>query len=181
MIKRNSANERVKRRYLQHLKETKGRDESSLDAVAKAIDRFEDYSKFRDFKKFHVEQVRAFKVHLRTTRNVRTGQPLSASTIYSTFAALKAFFAWLSQQQGYRSRIKLADAEYFNSPDNLSRVATARRYKACPSVKQVRLMIEAVPASTEIQLRDRALIAFALLSGRPRSGNHLLQAEAYRH
>jgi hypothetical protein len=32
MIKRNSANERVKRRYLQHLKETKGRDESSLDA-----------------------------------------------------------------------------------------------------------------------------------------------------
>jgi hypothetical protein len=79
MIKRNSANERVKRRYLQHLKETKGRDESSLDAVAKAIDRFEDYSKFRDFKKFHVEQVRAFKVHLRTTRNVRTGQPLSAS------------------------------------------------------------------------------------------------------
>ena len=165
MIKRNSANERVKRRYLQHLKETKGRDESSLDAVAKAIDRFEDYSKFRDFKKFHVEQVRAFKVHLRTTRNVRTGQPLSASTIYSTFAALKAFFAWLSQEQGYRSRIKLADAEYFNSPDNLSRVATARRYKACPSVKQVRLMIEAVPASTEIQLRDRALIAFALLSG----------------
>lgn len=165
MIKRNSANERVKRRYLQHLKETKGRDESSLDAVAKAIDRFEDYSKFRDFKKFHVEQVRAFKVHLRTTRTVRTGQPLSASTIYSTFAALKAFFTWLSQEQGYRSRIKLADAEYFNSPDNLSRVATARRYKASPSVKQVRLVIEAVLASTEIQLRDRALIAFALLSG----------------
>ena len=107
MIKRNSANERIKRRYLQHLKETKGRDEASLDAVAKAIDRFEEYSKFRDFKKFHVEQVRAFKAHLRTTRNARTGDPLSASTIYSTFAALKAFFAWLSQERGYRSRIKL--------------------------------------------------------------------------
>jgi integrase len=165
MIKRNSANERVKRRYLQHLKETKGRDEASLDAVAKAIDRFEEHSKFRDFKKFHVEQVRAFKAHLKTTRNVRTGEPLSASTVYSTFAALKAFFAWLSQEQGYRSRIKLADAEYFNSPDNLSRIATARRYKACPTVKQVLAMIEAVPAATEIQRRDRALIAFALVSG----------------
>ena len=165
MSKRNSANERVKRRYLQHLKETKGRDEASLDAVAKAIDRFEEHSKFRDFKKFHVEQVRAFKAHLRATRNVRTGEPLSASTIYSTLAALKAFFAWLSQEQGYRSRIKLADAEYFNSPDNLSRVATARRYKACPTVKQVRAMIDAVPAATEIQQRDRALIAFTLLSG----------------
>ena len=96
---------------------------------------------------------------------MRTGEPLSASTIYSTLAALKAFFAWLSQEQGYRSRIKLADAEYFNSPDNLSRVATARRYKACPTVKQVRAMIEAIPAATEIQRRDRALIAFALLSG----------------
>jgi integrase len=165
MIKRNSANERVKRRYLQHLKETKGRDEASLDAVAKAIDRFEEHSKFRDFKKFHVEQVRAFKVHLRTTRNVRTGEPLSASTIYSTFAALKALFAWLSQEQGYRSRIKLADAEYFNSPDNLSRVATARRYKVCTTLKQVRAMIEAVPTATEIQQRDRAVIAFALVSG----------------
>ena len=77
--------------YLQHLKETKGRHEFYQDAVAKAIDRFEDYSKFRDFKKFHVEQVRAFKVHLRTTRNVRTGQPLSASTIHSTFAARRPF------------------------------------------------------------------------------------------
>ena len=101
---------------LQHLKEAKGRDEASLDAVAKAIDRFEGYSKFRDFKKFHIEQVRAFKAHLRTARNVRTGEPLSASTIYSTFAALKAFFAWLSQQQGYRSRIKLADAEVLQFP-----------------------------------------------------------------
>jgi integrase len=165
MIKRSSANERVKRRYLQHLKETKGRDEASLDAVATAIDRFEDDSKFRDFKKFHVEQVRAFKAHLRTTRNLRTGEPLSASTIYSTLAALKAFFAWLSQEKGYRSRIKLADAEYFNAPDNLSRVAAARRYKACPTVKQVRSMIYGVPAATEIQQRDRAVIAFALLSG----------------
>ena len=103
-----------------------GRDEASLDAVAKAIDRFEEHSKFRDFKKFHVEQVRAFKAHLRTTRNVRTGEPLSASTIYSTFAALKVSFAWLSQEQGYRSRIKLADAEYFNSPDNLSRMSPRR-------------------------------------------------------
>ena len=165
MIKRNGANERVKRRYLHHLKETKGRDEASLDAVAKAIDRFEEHAKFRDFKKFHVEQVRAFKAHLRTTRNVRTGEPLSASTVYSTLAALKAFFAWLAQEQGYRSRIKLADAEYFNAPDNLSRVATARRYKACPTLKQVRAMIDAMPAATEIQRRDRAVIAFALVSG----------------
>ena len=95
----------------------------------------------------------------------RTGEPLSASTIHSTLAALKAFFSWLAQRRGYRSQINTADAEYFNAPDNLSRVATARRYKACPTIKQVRAMLDAMPAATEIEQRDRALIAFALLSG----------------
>jgi site-specific recombinase XerD len=132
MIKRNSANERVKRRYLQHLKETKGRDESSLDAVAKAIDRFEDYSKFRDFKKFHVEQVRAFKVHLRTTRNVRTGQSLSASTIYSTFAALKAFFAWLSQE------LAIGRGSSWRAPNISIPPTTSRELQQLADIKRAR-------------------------------------------
>jgi integrase/recombinase XerD len=165
MTRRNGPNERIKRRYLQILKETKGRDEASLDTVAKAIDRFEENSRSRDFKKFHVEQARAFKADFMQARNARTGEPLSASTIHSTLAALKAFFVWLAQQPGYRSRMKIADAEYFNSSDNLSRIATARRYKACPTIKQVHTMLEAMPANNEIEKRNRALVAFALLSG----------------
>ena len=165
MTKRNGPNERIKRRYLAYLKDTKGRDEASLDAVAKAIDRFEDHAKNRDFKKFHPEQARAFKTHLAAARNQRTGQPLSASTIHSTLATLKSFFAWLAQQRGYRSYMNPADAEYFNAPDNLSRVATARRYKACPTIKQIRAMLDAMPANSEIERRDRAVVAFALLSG----------------
>jgi site-specific recombinase XerD len=165
MIKRNGPNERVKRRYLQYLKDTKGRDEASLDAVAKAIDRFEDHARNRDFKKFHIEQARAFKAHLGSTRNARTGAPLSASTVHATLAALKAFFIWLAQQRGYRSQLDAADAEYFNPPDNLSRIATARRYKACPTIQQVRAMLDAMPADSEIERRDRAVVAFALLSG----------------
>ena len=90
---------------------------------------------------------------------------MSASTIHSTLAALKAFFSWLGQRRGYKSKVDAADVEYFNAPDNPSGVATARRYKACPTVNQVRAMIEAIPAATEIQHRNRALIAFALLSG----------------
>jgi site-specific recombinase XerC len=165
MTKCNPANERVKHHYLHYLKDVRGRDDASIDGAAKAIHRFEEHSKTRDFKKFHVEQARAFKAHLMTTRNIRTGEPVSASTIHSTLAALKAFFVWLAQQRGYGARIKLADAEYFNAPDNLSRIATARRYKACPTVKQVRAMLEAMPAGSEIEQRDRALIAFTLLSG----------------
>jgi site-specific recombinase XerC len=165
MTKFNAANERVKHHYLHYLKEVKGRDDASIDGIAKAIHRYEEHSKNREFGKFHVEQARAFKAHLMTARNARTGAPLSASTIHSTLAALKAFFVWLAQLRGYRSRINIADVEYFNAPDNLSRVATARRYKACPPVKQVRAMLEAMPADTEIEQRDRAVVAFTLVSG----------------
>jgi integrase len=165
MTKRTAANERIKHRYLQFLRDVKGRDEASIDAVAKAIDRFEEDTKRRDFKKFRVEQVVAFKAHLAAALNARTGEPLSASTVYSTLAALKAFFTWLAQERGYSSRIKLAHVEYFNAPDNLSRVATARRYKACPTIPQIRAMLDTMPGDTEIERRDRALVAFAILSG----------------
>lgn len=165
MTKRNADNERVKRRYLVYLKDAKGRDNSSIDAAASAIERFEEYVKRRNFRSFHIEQARGFKAHLMAATHGRTGKPLSASTVHATLAGLKAFFVWLGDQRGYASRIKYADAEYFNAPDNLSRIATARRFKSCPTLAQVRAMIEAMPDGTDIERRDRALIAFALLSG----------------
>jgi len=165
VIKRHPANERVKRRYLQFLKDAKGRDEASLDAAAKAIARFEEHSECRDFRKFHIEQARAFKVHLMEVKNQRTDKPLSASTFYSTLGALKSFFEWLAQQSGYRSRIKPADAAYFNPPDKLAQVATAHRYTPFPTLEEVRMVLRAMPVSTDIERRDRALIAFAIATG----------------
>ena len=165
MTKRNAANERIKRRYLVFLKDAKGRDEASIDAAAKAIARFEQHSKHRDFKVFHFEQARSFKIHLMAERNVRTGNPLSASTVHSTLSALKAFFVWLAQQPGYASRIKFADADYFTPSENVSRIATAQRFTACPTLKQVRAMLGSMPNETEVNKRDRALVAFTILSG----------------
>jgi integrase/recombinase XerD len=164
MTKRNAANERIKRRYLVFLKDAKGRDEASIDAAAKAIARFEQHSKHRDFKAFHFEQARSFKTHLMAERNARTGKPLSASTVHSTLSALKAFFVWLAQQPGYASRIKFADADYFTPSENLSRIATAQRFMACPTLKQVRAMLRSMPSETEVNKRDRALVAFTILS-----------------
>jgi integrase len=165
MIKRNGENERVKRRYLVYLKEAKGRDNASIDAAAGAVERFEEYVKRRDFRNFHIEQARGFKAHLLAATNMRNGKPLSASTVHGTLAAAKAFFVWLADQPGYASRIKYADAEYFNAPDNMSRIATARRFKSCPTLTQVRAMIDALANQTDIEKRDRALVAFTILSG----------------
>jgi integrase len=163
--KRHSENERMKRHYLHFLAEVKGRDEASLDAVTKAIERFDDYNRRKDFKKFHIEQARGFKAHLMEQTNVRTGAALSASTIKSTLANLKAFFVWLAGEHDYRSSLKMADAEYFNPPENLSRIASAHRHRPCPTLEQIRAVLDAMPTETEIQRRDRALVAFAILTG----------------
>ena len=165
MTKCNAANERIKRRYLQFLKDVKGRDDASIDAVAKAIDRFEEHSKHRDFRKLHIEQARAFKAQLMATRNARTGDPLSASTIHSTLAALKAFFAWLAQVQAIARGSSWPTPSISTRPTICRGSPKARRYKACPTIKQIRAILYAVPAETEIERRNRALIAFVILSG----------------
>ena len=82
--------------------------------MAKAIARFEAYTKWRDFKKFHIEQAKGFKRSLADQRGKRSGEPLSKATLYATLTALRRFFIWLAGQPGYKSRIAYSDAEYFN-------------------------------------------------------------------
>lgn len=64
MRKYNPNNERVKHRYIAYLREARGRNEATLDAAAKAIDRFEVDTGHRDFKAFRHDQAVAFKRHL---------------------------------------------------------------------------------------------------------------------
>ena len=64
MTKHNPENERIKRKYFAYLKEAKRHSEPTVDAAAKALSRFEEYNRYRDFKAFHYEQAVAFKRHL---------------------------------------------------------------------------------------------------------------------
>lgn len=165
MLKHNANNERVKRKYLIFLKEAKRQDESSLDAVAMALSRFEKYTKFRDFKAFHFEQAVGFKKHLAKQENKQTGKTLSKATQNSNLRNLKAFFQWLAMQAGYKSRINYTDTEYFNLSDKDSRIATARRAKPVPTIEQIKHVIGNMPNITDIEKRNRAIVAFTLLTG----------------
>jgi integrase len=165
MAKRTPSNERLKRRYLQFLKEVKRRDPASIDAAAAAIERYDSYMRYREFWKFHTDAISAFKEHFAEQRNVRTGEPLSAATIHSTFSALKAFFIWLADQPECRGKITYTLANWFNSPDNLSRVATAKRYRPGPSLDHIRKALAAMPTDTDVQRRDRAIVAAAIVTG----------------
>ncbi|BCL62313.1 hypothetical protein DGMP_30060 [Desulfomarina profundi] len=165
MKKHNPANERIKRKYFAFLKEAKRHSEPTIDAAAKALNRFEVYSKFRDFKTFHFEQAIAFKKHLAKQKGQRSGKKLSKATLHATLNQLKRFFQWLSMQPGYKSRIQYTDAEYFNLSDKDTRIATARRHKEPPTMAQIKHVINTMPINTDVEKRNRALIAFTLLTG----------------
>ncbi len=158
-------NERVKRDYLIWLKEARGRSEPTLDIAAAAIDRFQAHTRHRDFKTFRPEQATSFKAHLGAQSNPTTGKPLSKATLYSTLKAVQAFFEWLSREPGYRQAVRLSDVAYFTMNSNDARAATATREQPYPSLHQVVHVLGVMPTATPLERRDRALIAFILLTG----------------
>jgi integrase/recombinase XerD len=165
MSKYNPENERIKRKYLIFLKEAKRQNEASIDAVAKALSRFDEYNKYRNFKAFHFNQAVGFKSYLAKQDNKQTGKKLSKATLHSTLNQLKVFFQWLSLQPGYKSKINYSDAEYFNLSEKDTRIATAKRQRPVPTIEQIKHVIETMPVDTIIGRRNRCLIAFTLLTG----------------
>ena len=165
MPQHNPQNERIKRQYFTYLKEAMRHSEATVDQVAKALARFEADTGYRDFKAFRPEAAVAFKRRLAEQVSRTTGGRLSKATLYSTLTNLKKFFHWLAGQPGYRSRLRFADAEYFNLSDKDTRVATARRERPFPTLEQVKHVVATMPTASDVQRRDRAIVALMLLTG----------------
>lgn len=90
---------------------------------------------------------------------------ISKATLLTTLTQLKRYFQWLSMQPGYKSRIQYSDAEYFNLSEKDTRIAKARRQQRVPTIEQIKHVINKMPTSNEIEYRNRAVIAFTLLTG----------------
>lgn len=95
----------VKRRYFKLLRMAKGYSETTVVAVERAMHLFEESTGYRDFATFGERQATGFKKWLAEKTN--QGRELSVTTRYHHLRHVKAFFTWLSTQQGFRSRISL--------------------------------------------------------------------------
>ena len=163
--KHNARNERIKRRYFEFLKHAKRQSEQSIDKAAAAIERFDAWNRRKDFRKFHVEQAMAFKVHLEKERHPRTGRPLSIATLDGILRPLRALVIWLADQEGYRKRVRYSDAEYFNISRKDRRLARSGEARPAPSPEQVQHLLSAMPNATEIEKRNRAIVALLIVTG----------------
>ncbi len=165
MTSYNPENERIKKSYFIFLKEANQKAETTINAIRKAILRYEEYTKLKSFKSFNKEQAIAFKKQLTATKAERTGNPLAKATILSTLNILKAFFGWLRFQIGYKPYINKPDIDYLNLSEKETRAAKAPKTKTFPTLEQIRKALFAMPDKSDLEKRDRALMAFTILTG----------------
>jgi len=160
----NEKNERIKRRFLEYRKYARQLSEKSLDREIATLERFDVWNGRKDFARFHIEQAMGFRTHLEQTK-IATGHPLGKSTARSILATLREFILWLSQQDGFRSRIKPKDADYFSLSRRDEAEARAAPPRPAPSVRQAKRALALMPSQTPRELRDRAVFALLCLTG----------------
>lgn len=165
MKKIDTKNERLKLEYQEYLRHAEGLDHKTIDKVMTAIRQFEQSTNCKPFLRFNKDQAMAFKDWLDTARNTRTGKPLSKATIATTLRAVREFFRWAAGQKGYKAAIGRGDWVYFKQPRKDARAAQASAPRQVPGVEQVERAFDAMPAATSHQKRDKALLAFLILTG----------------
>ena len=165
VVKFNAENERIKRRYLEWEKEANGKSEKTINNVINSIYLLEKFTGFEDFKKINKKSILGFKKELKKKINKGTNLPVSKKYLLHTVRDLMNFFKWLSRENGYRQKINLSDIEYFNLTDKEVQIARSKKTKRVPTLEQLKRVIENMPEDTEVQKRDRALVAFIVLTG----------------
>jgi integrase/recombinase XerD len=165
MAEYNPKNERIKKDYYRRCVRVTGSSEKTLDAIRKALSRYEIYTGLKDFKTFNRKQAAGFVDHLTETAAHRTGKPIAKATMVSTLKMLRDFFGWLSEQHGYKSRIHPPDIDYLNLTRKDIAIAKAEHFRDFPTLEQIGSVIAHMPTGTVIERRNRALVAFTILTG----------------
>ncbi|MDX8347813.1 tyrosine-type recombinase/integrase [Cognatiyoonia sp. IB215446] len=165
MTKRpNEKNERTKRDFLNYRKHAKQLSEKTLDREVAALERFDVWNGRKDFAKFHIDWAMGFRAHLEQAKTAH-GKPLGKSTQRAIIATLREFVIWLSQQDGFRRRIRVADAEYFRLSLRDEAEARAAPERPAPSIKQAQRALATMPEENPRDLRDKAIFALLCLTG----------------
>lgn len=158
-----SKNEKIKRKFLQWLRQAEGLSESTILAYERALSLFEEFSGGKDYATFSQRQAVGFKDWLEGRG--KSGKSVSITSIYNQIRYVKTFFTWLAGQPGYKSKVKLDAVSYLTLERNKVRQATAPRPVKSPSLEHILTLVKSIRPETVIDHRDRALIAFLLVSG----------------
>lgn len=162
--KYNPFNERMKKQYEDALLHGAHKESRTVDAVWKAINLFEQFTGLRDFTTFNKDQAKGFKQWLEKQRNTQN-EPLSLSTVCSTLANVREFFKWLATHPLCIRKVDGQAVMYLRLSNNDERAGRATRELPVPKIDEIRQVLEAMPNNSEIEKRDKAIVAFTALTG----------------
>ena len=159
----NHKSEMTKRDFFAFLRNSEQFSDDSIHAYEKALLYWEDFTKTGDFSTFDDSQAVAFKDWLKAKNRKGSENPISLSYCYDILRHLRKFFEWLSKQP--KSKINVTHIGFLNLSKKESRIATRVRTIDTPTYEEVLQVLEHIKGETEVEKRDRALIAFTLLTG----------------
>ena len=160
----NEKNERTKLKLLVFRKHAKQVSDKTQHCEIAHLERFDVWNKRKDFAKFHIDWAVGFRQHLDHAKGAN-GKPLAKSTTRAIMATMREFTLWLSQQDGFRRRIKAADASYFQLSRRDEAEARAAPERPAPSFRQAKRALALMPSATPRQMRDKAIFALLCLTG----------------
>jgi len=163
-IRYNDANEIVKYKFFQRLEHKDGKDPKTIKMYVSAIHEFELATGFKDFLKYDSDWAIAFKNHLNDKLNKRTGENISKSLYYHYIDFVRQFFEWLVANQKDYSKIKLLDVEFLSVSRNDKNRAKATGYQESHDVADILATIRKMPAVSEIEMRNKAIMSLFLLT-----------------
>lgn len=164
MVKYNPKNELLKKQYEEFLLHAKYQDVKTVSGIWKSLNLFEKFATKTDFIQLDTQQAKDFKTWLEKRKN-KHDEPLSISTICSIMKNVREFYYWLASQPTYLKKINIKAVEYLHFSNKQSRAAQATREKIPPTIEEVEKALEKMPGKTDIELRDRAVIAFTAITG----------------
>ncbi|MDZ4724429.1 MAG: site-specific integrase [candidate division Zixibacteria bacterium] len=162
-MKPNYENEKLKRRYRTHLVGAQGMSAGTVLTVIRALKHYEQLFEGEDYSYFNQRRAMDVKKHLE--KQAWETKSLSGNTAYHTLRILKRFFSWLAEQPGFKKKISLDAVSYLSLDLRKTQEVLNPVDRPFPSLEYVLKLVHSIIGDTEIARRDRAIIAFLLLSG----------------
>lgn len=158
-----SFNLRVLQRYTVYLENHQNLDVRTVDEHLRSLARMSGFFEHKDFEKVTIDDACNFKDALRSLCIGGRQGALSISTVSHTLDRCRAFIQWLQRQSETKLPVDLAG--YF-SLSRRERAVEASAVKGTSlTFDQVLCIFAAMPSSSSVELRNRAIVAMFITTG----------------
>ena len=131
---------------------------STIDQKLAALACFEEATDYIDFDKITVEAVDIFIKFV-------IQRPTRSRTNVATVNSVKTFFQWMVMDERIKGKIARKPINALRLKRKDRTASKARKARSIATIAQIEATVKAMPKTTAIERRNRALIAFTLVSG----------------